>query len=62
VGYLSETLHGGFNSEYLANALLAFEYEWQLNTWGTNTGEGWSPTGDLFDILMTVKTKWGYIL
>jgi hypothetical protein len=39
-----------------------FELWWQNGTWGLQEGEEWDVTGDLFDILGTIKTKWANIL
>jgi len=45
----------------LAGRLETFEIGWQTGTWGMNEGEEWSATGDLLDVLGTVKSKWGDI-
>jgi hypothetical protein len=62
VNYLSATVKGGFKEDILAGHLLAFEFAWQTETWGINTGEEWAPTGDLHNILVDIKSKWGYVL
>jgi hypothetical protein len=59
VDYLSSTASGGFNQSALTQKLSDFELNWQLGTWGLNSGEAWSATGNLWDILGEIKEKWG---
>ena len=60
--YLASTASGGtFNQSVLAGRLETFEMGWQTERWGTNEGEEWGATGNLFDILGTVKRKWSDI-
>jgi hypothetical protein len=59
VDYLSTTASGGFDQSALTEKLNAFELNWQLGTWGLNTGEEWTATGNLWDILGAIKEKWG---
>jgi alpha-N-acetylglucosaminidase len=63
VDYLATTASSpaGFNETVLAGRLETFEIGWQTETWGMNEGEEWSVTGDLLDVLGTVKSKWGDI-
>jgi len=49
---------GGFNQSALIQKLSAFEEEWQLGTWGQDTGEIWSAEGNLGDILANIREKW----
>lgn len=60
--YLASTTSGGFDQTVLLKKLTDFEVGWQVQNWGMNEGEEWHPTGNLLDILGTVKTKWGSIL
>ena len=56
--YLASTTAATFNESVLAEKILTFELKWQLEKWGLNEGEKWSPSGNLLDILVIVKTKW----
>jgi len=58
---LASTTFGEFDQSVLGQRLLDFELSWQLQKWGLNEGEEWTPTGNLLDILGTIKTKWGDI-
>lgn len=59
--YLASTTTATFNQTALVENITIFELQWQLEKWGLNEGENWSPTGNLLDILGNVKTKWGDI-
>ena len=57
--YLAATANGTFSESVLNQRLLAFEGQWQLEKWGDNEGEEWAVTGNLGDILVQIKEKWG---
>jgi chaperone required for assembly of F1-ATPase len=61
VDYLASTTTATFNQTALVEKITTFELQWQLEKWGSNDGEKWNPTGNLVDILMDIKAKWGDI-
>lgn len=58
VEYLAATPVSQYNATALNSRLLAFEEDWQLQTWGQRIGESYSTTGELAVVLSYTVNTW----